>query len=203
LLFDVGMTNPSIPKGAFMRTSLLAAVVAMGLFLTPAPAQAQMFLTPFAGVTTGKDSPGERPTGGASVLFMGNVAGLELDFGYTPDFFNDSADFDFISGSNVTSLSANLLIGLGAGPVRPYVTGGVGLLRSSISSADDFFDDVSENDLGVNVGAGLIGMFSPRVGLRGDVRYFRGLQNIDAGELAVSLDDFDFFRAYVGVAFRF
>ena len=186
-----------------MRTSLVAIAMTLGMAALPATAQAQIFLTPFAGVTTGKDSPGERPTAGASVLFMGNVVGLELDFGYTPDFFDESDDLDFISGSNVTSLSANLLVGLGAGPVRPYVTGGLGLLRSRITSADDFFDDVSENDLGVNVGAGLIGMFSPRIGLRGDVRYFRGLQNIDAGDLAVSLDNFDFFRAYLGVAFRF
>jgi opacity protein-like surface antigen len=189
-------------KGVRMRKLLVAAGLTLGL-MTPAAANAQTFITPFAGVTFGADSPGEQFSTGASLLFMGNVAGFELEFGYTPDFFKESDEITLVGDSNVTSLSANLVIGVGGGPVRPYVTGGVGLLRSHITSAEDFFDEVSTNDFGVNAGAVIIVLFSEHVGLRGDVRYFRNLQEIDVSELAVTLDSFDFWRAYGGVAFKF
>lgn len=186
-----------------MRKSFVAAAVLAGLLAGPAVARAQTFLTPFAGVTFGNDAPSEQPTFGASLLFWGNVAGFELDFSYTPDFFGDSDPFDFASGSNVTSLSGNLVLGVGVGPVRPYVTGGVGLLRSRIDSAGDFFDEVSENDFGFNAGGGLFIMFHENVGVRGDVRYFRGLDDIDVGDLSIDLDNFDFWRAYGGLAIQF
>jgi opacity protein-like surface antigen len=187
-----------------MRTTIAAGVLA-AMFISAAPARsdAQTFITPFAGATFRGDSAGERLSGGASVLFMGAVAGLELEAGFTPDFFGEGDLFDFDTDGNVTSLSANLLLGLGAGPVRPYVTGGVGLLRSRITSAGNLFDDVSENDLGVNAGAGMIVMFSDHAGLRGDVRYFRGIQDIDVGDLSVALGNLDFWRAYAGLTFGF
>lgn len=186
-----------------MRKLYVSLSVAAVLAITPAIASAQTFITPFVGATFGADSPGERLTGGASILFMGPVAGLELEFGYTPDFFKESSDIELVSDSNVTSLAANLVLGVGAGPVRPYVTGGAGLLRTRITAAEDFFDEISENDFGFNVGAGAIILMNDHVGIRGDVRYFRSLQDIDAGDLAVELGNFDFWRGYVGVSFGF
>lgn len=187
-----------------MRTTIVAAALAT-LFVSAVPArsEAQTFITPFAGATFGGDSAGERLSAGASVLFMGPVAGLELEAGFTPDFFGEGDLFEFDTDGNVTSLSANLVLGLGAGPIRPYVTGGAGLLRSRITSAGNLFDDVAENDLGVNGGAGIIVMFSDRVGLRGDVRYFRGVQDIDVSDLSVDLGGLDFWRGYAGMSFRF
>jgi len=187
-----------------MKTSIAAAVLAaVFISATPARSDAQTFITPFAGATFRGDSAGERLSGGASVLFMGPIAGFELEAGFTPDFFGQGDLFDFDTDGNVTSLSANLLLGLGAGPVRPYATGGVGLLRSRITSAGNLFDDVSENDFGVNAGAGLIVLFSEHVGLRGDLRYFRSLQDIDIEDLSVGLGNLDFWRAYAGVTFKF
>jgi opacity protein-like surface antigen len=187
-----------------MKFPVIVASLAVTLIATvPATSQAQTFVTPFVGATFGADSPGEKLTYGASALFMGRFAGFEVDFGYTPAFFDDSDLLDLVDDSNVTALSANLVLGVGDGPVRPYVTGGVGMLRSRITSAEQFFDDVSQNDLGVNAGAGVILMFSERVGVRGDARYFRSLQEIDAGDLSVSLGNFDFWRGYAGLTFKF
>ena len=63
------------------------------------------------------------------------------------------------------------------GGVRPYVTGGAGLLRSNISATTFFPNDFHANDFGINVGGGVHGYFNDRVGLRGDLRYFRLLQD--------------------------
>jgi opacity protein-like surface antigen len=87
--------------------------------------------------------------------------------------------------------------------VRPYGAIGVGLLRTRIDETD-LFDDLSTNDMAFNVGFGVIGMLSDRVGLRGDVRYFRSLQDPeDDDDFDVSIGNFDFWRATGGVTFRF
>ena len=42
----------------------------------------------------------------------------------------------------------------GARQVRPFVVEGLGLLRTSVTSTDQFFD-ISNNDFGFDVGGGL------------------------------------------------
>jgi hypothetical protein len=187
-----------------MQKWCLAAAFACAIGLAPAQAHAQTFITPFAGVTFGQDAPTQKFTTGVSATFMGKVAGFEIDLGYTPDFFDQATDFALISDSNVVTLMGNLVIGVGAGPVRPYVVGGVGLLRSRVDDGGAFFDNVTTNDFGVDAGVGVIGMFSEHVGLRGDVRYFRSLQDPSAdNDFDVALGKFDFWRATGGVSFKF
>jgi hypothetical protein len=64
-------------------------------------------------------------------------------------------------------------------------------------------DGHSTNELGFDIGAGLIGYFSNRVGLRGDVRYFRDVHDTSAVNAAsAGFGQFHFIRASVGVVFR-
>jgi opacity protein-like surface antigen len=189
----------------------------------PAPAAADWLFTPFVGTTFGGSAdfddglPGgdefERKFNyGASLGWMGAGAiGFEFDFGYSPNYFETLADtdgdFSFASDSNVTTLMANVIVGapIGgqSGPgIRPYAVGGLGLIRTKVTAADDFFD-VDSNDWGFNLGAGIIGFLSDNVGIRGDVRYFRSLQGDDEEDFDFALGDFDFWRATVGVTFRF
>lgn len=180
-------------------TALLFAVAMTGAAAT---AHAQTFLTPFAGATFGKDAPSQQLTMGAALTVTGPIAGLEIELGYTPDFYGEIEGFDFDTDSNLTTASANLMLGLQRGPIRPYGTAGVGLMRTRID-ASDLFGGVSSNDWGVNAGVGLIAMFTDHVGLRGDLRYFRMLNDIDVDDLSVSVSNFDFWRAYGGLAFKF
>lgn len=202
-----------------MRNRILAglAVVSLLTFATPRPASADWMFTPFVGAALGgtvsdvsgfqldRDTQG---TFGAGLTWMGaGIVGFDIDFGYTPNFFGDDPDF---GDSNVTTLMANVIVGapIGgqSGPgFRPYAVGGLGLLRERISSANQFFDDLSRNEMGFNVGAGVNAFFTDNLGLRGDVRYFRALQSGGAGsDLDVfDLDRLDFWRATVGVSFRF
>src|SRR5512145_1194327 len=166
-----------------------------GLIAAPATASADWLLTPFIGANWGgsanfgdfddfDDEFEQRVNFGASLGFMGaGVIGLEFDLGFAPNFFETTAgegNFEF-GDSNVTTLMGNLLIGvpLGgqSGPgLRPYGLAGVGLIRSHIDDAGDLFD-VDSNSWGFNVGAGILAFFGDNVGLRGDVRYFRSLQD--------------------------
>jgi opacity protein-like surface antigen len=168
----------------------------------PSRADAQTFVTPFAGVTFNGDAPANKLTYGGALTFMGKAAGFELDFGYTPDFYNQQTAVALVADSHVATAMASVVIGVGDGPVRPYGVVGLGLIRSRIG-ATDFFSDVSTNDLGVNAGVGVHGKLTDHVFLRGDLRYFRSLQDpSDNGNLDVVLGNFDFWRATVGISFK-
>ena len=208
-----------------LRRLFVTGLLALGCAAAPAPAAADWLFTPFIGTTFGGSAdfdeglPGgdefERQfTYGASLGWMGaGIIGFEFDFGYAPNYFETLADtdddFTFADDSNVTTLMANLKLGApiggqsGAG-IRPYAVAGLGLIRTQAESVGNFFE-VDSNDWGIDVGAGVIGFFSDSVGIRGDVRYFRAFAGGgDDDEFPeFELSDFDFWRASVGVTFRF
>jgi outer membrane protein W len=204
---------------------LLATAVLAGFAVaaTPGQASADWYVTPFIGGNFGgnadfggpatvNDEVERRVDLGASLGWMGaGIVGAELDWGWSPNFFqNTTGGGNFTVGdSNVTTLMGNVIVGVPiggqtGGGVRPYVTGGAGLLRSNIS-ATTFLDDLTTNDFGMNLGGGVHGYFNDHVGLRGDLRYFRLLTDEEpaANDLDLSLADFNFWRATIGVTFRF
>ena len=202
----------------FVLSSLLTALV----LVVPARADADWLFTPFLGANFGGDASfgdfddfddefERRVDLGASIGWMGNgIIGFEADFGWSPNFFENTVgpgNFEF-GDSNVTTLMANVLVGapIGgqSGPgIRPYGSGGVGLIRSNIDGGD-FFDDLNTNDFGVNIGAGVHGFFNDNIGIRGDIRYFRSLSdNEPDDEFDLALSDFDFWRGTVGLTIRF
>jgi opacity protein-like surface antigen len=184
------------------------AIIGIGaiLLLSPVPARADVMFTPFIGAAFSGDAPDTRLTYGGALSFTGaGILGVELDFGYTPNFFRD---VQFVESSNVVTLMGNLILSapldrVGVG-IRPYVSGGAGLLRTRIRDEDEFFD-VDDDSWGYNAGAGLTGFMTNNVGLRADVRYFRSFRATRTGddELAVQLGGFNFWRGTVGLAFRF
>jgi len=204
----------------FALTSALAVIIVAG---APGKASADWLFTPFVGWNWGgtagftdiagdfEDEFERRSNFGASVAWMGAGAlGFEVDFGYAPNFFENTAgedDFEY-GDSNVTTLMANLMVGVPFGGqsgfgIRPYASGGFGIIKSRIEDADDLFD-VDSTDWGVNVGGGINAFFSDRFGLRGDVRYFRSLQdNEPDDEVDLALGSFRYWRGTVGVVFRF
>lgn len=88
--------------------------------------------------------------------------------------------------------------------LRPYAAGGLGWLRTRIGADDDFIQGGNSN-IGLNVGGGVTADLSDRFGLRGDIRYFRDLQALESESEFFSLgrDKLEFWRAAVGVTFRF
>lgn len=201
--------------------AVMLAVVAVAA--APSRASADWYVTPFVGGNFGgnasfggnntfDDEVERRVDLGASLGWMSKgIAGVELDWGWSPNFFQNTtgpANFAF-GDSNVTTLMGNVVVGIPiggqrGGGVRPYVVGGAGLLRSNIS-ATTFFNELTSNDWGIDVGGGVHGYFNDHVGLRGDLRYFRALQDNSAApnDLDLALSSFNFWRATVGVTFRF
>lgn len=188
-----------------MSKRLTALAVSL-LLVSAAPARADVLLTPFLGVTFGGDTPNEQVNFGASVAFLGGgVFGVELDAAITPNFFDAGDDGVPLEDSNVSTVMGNLMIAapVRSSGIRPYASGGIGLIRARATSVGNVFD-LDDNSLGVNVGGGIVGQVNERIGIRGDVRYFRNIQDSEAGEdIDLDLGGFNFWRASLGVSFRF
>jgi opacity protein-like surface antigen len=208
-----------------VRTWLLASsLVAVVSAAAPPTASADWTITPFAGwnfggaadINTGSSgsqtsSTFERKVDyGVSLARMGTgPIGFEIDFGYSPTFFETSTPpsgfFKFTPDSNVTTLTGNVIIGPRGGSIRPYVVAGGGLIRTKLQDLRLLFSLKSKNDLGLDIGGGVMGFFSDNVGLRGDLRYFRSLEGTSYSENpgGVALSDFKFWRAPLGLSLKF
>jgi opacity protein-like surface antigen len=201
-----------VSRKLFLTAALALSITA----LAPARASADWLFTPFIGGTFGgsadvtdvfgdfEEEFNRKLTYGLSLAYLGGgIAGFEIDFGYSPNFFGADGDeeIDFIGDGNVTTLMANVIFSAPTGGVRPYASFGGGLIKSRLDEFDeDFFN---ENNLGFNAGAGVMGFFTDNVGLRGDIRYFRSVNRDDEDLVDLSLGSFKFWRGTVGVTLRF
>jgi hypothetical protein len=85
---------------------------------------------------------------------------------------------------------------------RANVAGGLGLMKTHVTTADELFT-VDSNHWGMNVGAGAMGFMTDHVGFRGDLRYFRDLQDtVQNGDFTLATGKFDFWRGTAGLTFR-
>jgi hypothetical protein len=184
----------------------------------PSKASADWLFTPFLGSTYGgsanvggpdeafKDEFERKLNYGASLAWLGGgVMGFEVDFGYSPNFFgvsDDDSGINFVGDGNVTTLMGNLVVSAPLGGVRPYASGGVGIIASRVDNADNFFDKASSQNLGLDAGAGVM-FLAGNVGLRGDIRYFRSMTDDDPDGIDLNLGNFRFWRGTVGVTFKF
>jgi opacity protein-like surface antigen len=200
---------------------ITTSLILFSTIAAPRTASADWLLTPFVGWNFGgtadldfddfDDEFENKANFGASLAWMGaGIVGFEIDFGYTPNFFENttgSTDFEF-GDNNLTTLMGNVLIGVPiggqSGPgFRPYAVGGVGILKSKVGDPEDFFH-VSSTDFGIDVGGGAIFFINDKFGLRGDVRYFRSLEDVEPeDDFNIGLADFRFWRGSIGATFRF
>ena len=186
--------------GRFKGVVLAAAAAA--LIALPSTARAEGYVTPWVGANWGSDISNGRAAFGVNAGAMGNgIVGGEIGFGYSPSFFGTKNDF----GSNsVLDLMGNVIVGVPiggthGGSVKPFVTGGLGLLRTQVDGGTLATIQSSNNMFGWNVGAGVMGYFNDHVGLRGDARYFRTLQDPEEdNEFDIAVGSFDFWRATGG-----
>jgi len=193
-----------------VRVSRIVTFVTSVLILSSAPAWADAFFTPFIGYNFGGDSANcatltncqEKHTNfGVSIASMGPLLGLEEDIAYAKDFFAATPG----SESNLFTAMTSLLIGVHAGPVRPYGLAGVGLVRSHVSLNPTQVGTADQNAFGWDIGGGVNIFFGKNIGIRGDLRHLHTLQDVSVLHLGsiVTGQKLDFNRASIGLALKF
>jgi opacity protein-like surface antigen len=186
---------------------------ALALVLAPAQARADGFFAPWIGsafgagngISTDNIDAGATTFGITAGGMGAGIIGGEIDFGYSPSFFGDKQVF---GANSIINLMGNVVVGVpvggqtGAG-IRPYVTAGIGLLRTQIDGGNLGNSSQSDNSVGWNAGAGVMGYFADHIGVRGDLRYIRGFNESDFGIFdATNLGALRFWRASIGVVIR-
>jgi hypothetical protein len=207
-----------------LRTLVFAFAVGVLIAASPARAAADWHLTPllgltFQGETTLLDSESAVGKahwhfGGAVTVVGSGVIGAEALIVYTPGFFQQDSP-PAIGGVPAPDVIASRSLAIMGNALmttptrwneyglRPFVSGGIGLLRAS---AKDSFDilPVSTNLLGYNIGGGAVGFLTERAGLRFDLRYFSNLKPSDSDEgIAIGRVQLSYWTASAGVVFKY
>jgi opacity protein-like surface antigen len=187
---------------------------------TAVPAQAQWVVTPYLGANLAGDAEFRRGGPGVSVAYFGHNLGFEFDVERYNHFFKDKDVAHLVpnncgvgpAGEPCTDLNTDAIgfVGNVVAPIRitgaenfrPFVTAGLGVIRSWVTDPSNTAVDANQNNVAFNFGGGVMYSLNNVVGLRGDVRYFRTLVNEDAGE-GFYFKDYGFLRATFGVTFGF
>jgi hypothetical protein len=192
-----------------MRAGFLALVL---LVMLPSESLAEWQLKPFVGVDFGAtttftdlDHVAGKPhaTFGASGLVLGQVFGVEGDISFSPGFFQASKE-QLVLGSSVTTVTGNLIVAFPRRwtqyTLRPYIVGGGGLMRVHIDDVSGIFT-VQSSLAAIDVGGGVTGFLTDRVGVCWDVRYFRSLNGESRG-FSIGNEQLSYWRAMMAVAIR-
>ena len=201
-----------------LRYCILSTVLAAAWAV--APARAQWVITPYLGANVAGDVELGKGGPGVSVGYFGGPIGFEFDLQRYQHFFKDSrvSPLDPTAPPNCTGAQMNLerqpctdidtdavgFMGNIVVPIRSraskwrvYGTAGLGVIRGWTNEPDRH-----QNDIGFNTGGGVMYLLGRRVGVRGDMRYFRAL--VDENKPGnVYVEDYGFWRVTAGVTFGF
>jgi hypothetical protein len=197
-------------RTAETRAGLLALILLVAA--TP-PASAEWQIKPFVGVTFGggttfvdpEHAAGHpNPAIGVSGMLLGDVFGVEADFGHAPGFFQ-RGDQRLVPDSSVTTLTGNIVVALprqlAEYTLRPYFVGGAGVMAVHIDDAlgNPF---ISRSLQAMDLGGGVTGFLTHRVGVSWDVRYFRSIDRTFESGLSFGSEQLSFWRANMAVVIR-
>ena len=195
--------------GTTRRTAGLTA----GLLLIAAGANAEdRQLRPFIGATFGGgttfvelDRGKAKLAVGIGAVFLGEIFGAEVDLADAPGFF-ESGDNHLVVGSRVTTLTGNVVVAvprrLTEYGLRPYVVGGGGLMRVRTTTSLNVFD-VSRLFPAIDVGVGVVGFLTNRMGVCWEIRRFQSVDRNTGNGVSFGEEQLSYWRATMAVAIRY
>jgi len=140
---------------------------------------------------------------GASGLWLGEIFGLEGDFGHTPRFFQGT-EAPLVTDSGVTTVTGNIVVAvprrLAQYTLRPYVVGGAGVMHIRYDTVLGL--QTLSNLQAMDLGAGVTGFLTRRVGVSWDVRYFRSIGRTRQQGASFTSEHLSFWRASMAMAIR-
>lgn len=192
----------------------LAGLVMAGMLIAPPAGAAEKQIRPFIGAALGggttfldleKASGKPHTVVGVNAVVLGDVIGVEADFGHSPGFFQ-SGNKHLVLQSRVTTLTGNLVLSLPRRlteyTLRPYFVAGGGVLRAQI---DDYFGvlKVAEVLAVTDIGGGVTGFVTNLVGLCWDIRHFGTIGGPADRGISIGAEQLSFWRASMALAIRY
>jgi hypothetical protein len=193
--------------------TLVALLVLASILLPSTRASAEWQIRPFLGMTFGggttlvdlEDAAGHpNPAFGVNAVRLGEVIGIEVDVGHAPGFFETGRQ-DRVFRSGATTVTGNIV---GALPrrlteytLRPYLVGGFGVMHAYIDDTLGVLR-VGTKLAAVDVGGGVTGFLTNRIGLSWELRYFRSVGGKAQSGLSFGAERLSFWRANMAVAIR-
>ncbi len=188
------------------RLAVVVVMIALTL-LASTPARAQAYFVPNFGYDFGGDAGNcpslfqdcaeKRTSYGLTVGALTRVIGFEEDISYAPNFFGQATA---AGANNVATYMSNLILAIPAGPVHPYVSAGVGLMRARLDfTLAGLTTAFSNNSFGYDIGGGVMILLPHHVGVRGDVRHLRSASDVTIAGVPLSDTKLSFMRASVGL----
>ena len=191
-----------------MAKKVLLGVLIIGISLCASTqARAQAFISPAIGYDFGPYPTCSSLTGcqqkkvNYSVSFgaMGSLFAFEEELVYAPSFFGTAGNF----GSSLLTLMSNVMLAPKIGPVRPYVEGGIGLIKTHVDLTTTSLLTTDNNNLGWDVGGGVMIFVSTHLAVRGDVRYVHAFQNLVVQGFSLGNTQLNYGRASGGLVLKF
>jgi Outer membrane protein beta-barrel domain len=152
-------------------TRLLLAASAVFLMLTGS-AFAQATFSASIGNVFGGDAPSTKRVWAVAIGGGGaHGIGSELEFSETRNFFETSSG---VAHGKILTLMPSIFVAVPINRLRPYGIFGFGFIRQrTAASTGGILADLSDDDIGYNIGGGLTYQFARRAGVRGDLRHFK------------------------------
>jgi opacity protein-like surface antigen len=193
------------------RRIVIGACAALIVLGATRQANADGFISPFYGYNFGGDSgcpeiadcSGRTRNLGVAIGSLGSVVGSEFEFNFIDNFFGQPTLGTVTASSNVFSMMGNVMFAPKVGVIQPYVLTGLGLIKTHVEFTPSALVSLSNNLFAWDIGGGVIGFFTPHVGIRGDVRYFHSFQSLSIIDLNINDSKIDYGRVSGGVVLKF
>jgi len=176
------------------------------------PAAAEWQVKPFIGGTYGGDTTflfvrqsdnHGHVAFGVSGLWLGEIFGVEGDFGHTSGFF-DGTDAPLVVESGVTTVTGNVVVAvprrLAQYTLRPYFVGGAGMMHIRYDTVLGL--QTLSNLQVMDLGGGVTGFLTPHIGVSWDVRYFRSIDRTREAGSSFTSEHLSFWRLNMALAIR-
>jgi hypothetical protein len=144
---------------------------------------------------------------GVNAVWLREIFGIDVDLAHAPGFFQDDDDpGHLVLSSSVSTLTGNVVVAMPARKteygLRPYFVGGAGLMRVRIDHAFGVLP-VAKTYPAIDVGGGVLGFITNRIGVCWDVRRFTSLSRTTEQGLSIGTEHVSFWRASMALAIRY
>jgi hypothetical protein len=190
--------------------TMTVAVITVALLMLPAVARAEWTVKPFAGLTFGGShgfvdldgtSGRSKPIFGGAVGWRGSSIGVELEVASDPKRLKGSSDLVVTGRAMSVMVNATWTMPRRLGPIRTYLTGGIGSVRVAYEDSLDAFT-ATTTLAAANVGGGVLIPATPRIEFVADIRYLRTSYG-DSSPGGFGEPYLAYWRAIAGLLFRF